>query len=134
MAAIEIRMAQDDDGETIHELVTGAGFSIDDLDWSRVYPHWLVAENGAGVVGCVQVCPSLPVGRLEMMGTSKALSNSQRAKTVKALLLYGAATLQQAGAGLAMGVIPFEMRSYTRILKRRGAVVVNRGNIIAKRL
>ena len=132
--AMTVRMAQDTDGETIRELVDAAGFSIDGLDWSKVYPYWLVAENGAGVVGCIQVCVGLPVGHLELMGTSQALSDSQRAKAVKALLLYGSATLQQAGAQLAMGVIPFEMRSYTKILKRRGAVVVSRGNVIAKRL
>lgn len=140
MTRMKIRMAQDDDGETIRELVTGAGFSIDDLDWSRVYPYWLVAESfdkssgGAGVIGCIQVCIGLPVGRLEMLGVARVLSDSQRAKAVKALLLYGAATLQQAGAGLAMGVIPFELRAYTKILTRRGVRVVNRGNIVAKRL
>ena len=134
MAGMSIRMAQDEDGETIRDLVTGTGFTIDDLDWSKVHPYWLVAENGAGVVGCIQVCAGLPVGHLEMLGTDQALSGSQRAKAVKALLLYGAATLQQAGAGLAMGVIPFEMRSYTKILTRRGVRVVNRGNIVAKRL
>ena len=140
MAAFAIRMAQDEDGGTIRDLVTGAGFSIDGLDWSKVYPYWLVAESldkssgGAGVVGCLQVHRALPIGRLEMLAANQALSDSQRAKAVKALVFHGMAMLAKAGAGLAMGVIPFELRAYTKILKRRGARIVNRGNIIAKRL
>lgn len=134
MAGLNIRMAQNTDGETIQSLVQHAGFTIDGIDWSDVYPYWLVAENGAGVIGCIQVLPAKPMGWLEMLGTDQALSDPQRAKAVKALVIAGSAMLKQAGAQLAIGVIPFEMRSYTKILKRRGARVVSRGNIIAKRL
>ena len=130
---MNIRLAQNSDGETIQALVQHAGFTIDGIDWSDVYPYWLVAENGAGVVGCIQVLPAKPIGHLEMLST-RIDNPREQARVVKKLLIGGLASLKAGGSQIAMGVVPFELRSYKRILKNRGAVVVNRGNIMAKRL
>ena len=130
---MNIRLAQNSDGETIQALVQHAGFAIDGIDWSDVYPYWLVAENGAGVVGCIQVLPAKPIGHLEMLSTR--LDNPrEKARVVKRLVFSGMAALKTSGAQIAMGTVPFKLKSYKRVLENRGAVVVSRGNIMAKRL
>lgn len=129
-----IRLATNSDGDAIHRLVTDAGFAVDGIDWGVVYPYWLVAEQDAEVIGCIQVCIGIPIGRLEMLSVSRDLSHPLRAIVVKSLLLAGAATLKKAGAQMVSGMIPFEMKSYKRLLQRRGCVSIGVGNMMARRL
>lgn len=129
-----IRIASDQDAPDIRRLVTAAGFDVQGLAWARVNPNWLVAENGVGIVGCLQVCPGLPIGRLEMLALDETLDPVSRARAGRMLAIQGCATLKACGAEAAMCMVPFELQSYKRILKKRGAVVVNRGNILVKRL
>lgn len=129
-----VRLASNSDGATIHRLVTDSGFAVEDIDWSVVYPYWLVAEQNGDVVGCIQVCIGVPIGRLEMLSVRADLSHMLRAAIVKSLLLAGAATLKKAGAQMVSGMIPFEMKSYKRLLQRRGCVSIGVGNMMARRL
>lgn len=128
-----IRLATNADGPRIGELAEQNGF-IKDLDWTDIEPYWLVVENGRGVVGAVQVAPGKPCGRLEMLSTDPALERFERGRVVKALLDQGYATLTMGGAQIALGLIPFGLKSYKRVLKKRGAMVVTSGNLMAKRL
>ncbi len=136
---MKIRLAQNSDGPRIGELARASGFGVDGLDWSDIYPHWLVAErddpeNDAGVVAAIQVSLGKPIGRLEMLVADRGLGHRERALVVRELLLQGLATLRQSGAQVAMGVLPFGERAYKRLLKRRGAVVAFSGNAMLKRL
>ena len=129
-----IRMATNADGPTIGRLAQENGFDVEGLDWSDIEPYWLVAENGHGVVGAIQVAPGKPCGRLEMLAIDPKLEGFERGRVVKALLDQGYATLAVGGAQFALGLIPFELKSYKRVLKKRAAVVVASGNLMAKRL
>ena len=139
-----IRLAQDADSERVHELVSAAGFAIEGVDWRELYPYWLVVEtrlrqgsggqDGLSIVGCLQVCPGKPIGRLELLAADKGLSHRDRANTVKLLVTSGMETLRQGGSKLASGIVPFEERAYKRLLKKRGAVVVATGNLMMARL
>lgn len=134
MSNLSLRLATDQDGPRIAELVGKAGFSIDGIDWTTgIYPYWIVAQNGAGIKGCISVAPCRPIGRLEMLAVD-AENPHEQAKIVRMLLVQGCATLKENGAQLAQGQIPFEMRQYKRVLKKRGCVVIARGNLMAKRL
>ena len=129
-----IRMALDVDGETIGDLVRENGFKDVGIDWSHVYPYWLVAEYEGEVVGCIQVRISIPIGGLEMLSIKQDLNHTLKSLIVKSLLLGGSSTLKQAGASMAAGLIPFEMKSYKKLLKRRGCVSIGVGNEMARRL
>ncbi len=130
---MNIRLATNEDGERIEELVSGqigAG-----LDWTDIYPYWLVAEKGGKVVGCLNVALSKPVGRLDLLAIDESLSPHARGKAVRGLLVQGGATLKAHGAQMVFSVVPFELKSYKRILKKHfGAVVVGQGNMIIARL
>ena len=129
-----IRMAFDKDGGVISRLVRENGFKDEGIDWSHVYPYWLVAEYNGEVVGCIQVRISIPVGGLELLSVKQDLDHTMKSLIVKSLLLCGSSTLKQAGANMAAGVIPFEMKSWKKLLKRRGCVSIGVGNVMARRL
>ncbi len=129
-----IRLATNADGPQIGELVLVAGFDVHGLDWSNIEPYWLVADEDDEVVGCVQVLPGLPIGRLELLALDEDLTHRQQAVIVRDLLEHGAATLTLGGAQLAAGLIPFTHKTYKRILKKRGCVVIATGNMLAKPL
>ncbi len=132
--SLTVRIASDDDGPRIGELGREQGFPIDDIDWSRVNPYWLVAEDDGRIIGALQFCLALPMGWLEMMFINQELSHRERAQTVKALVERGLLALKAFGAQLAMGSVSLEMKSFKRIMKRRGGVVLSSGSLMAKRL
>ena len=132
---IEIGLASNDDGSRLRELSKQAGFlSADDLDWSDIYPYWLVARIKGEVMGCIQIAMSKPVGYAEMLNIDQSVGHKSRVLMVKELVLQANATLARGGASMVFGMIPFELKSYKKILKKHGAVVVASGNVLAKRL
>ena len=131
---IDIRLAQNDDGATIERLSKAGGFNVDDLDWSDIYPHWLVAENGKGIIGCIQVSLGKPIGRLEMLGIDPELTHRERAMTAKHLVSSGSATLKKGGAQVSMSVVSFGLKSFKKVMKKRGAIVACQGNVMIRRL
>lgn len=128
--ALKIRMALDGEGERIRDLIK----PVVDLDWSHVYPHWLVCEMD-GIVGCLNVLPSKPIGVLDQLGIDPSLGNHARAKVARALILQGMSTLKKGGAQVSISLIPFDLKSYKRLLKKHfGAEVMGQGNILMARL
>lgn len=134
MTRYNIRMAKDGEGPAIEALLRGGGWDLEGLDWSRVGPGWLVAEDPAGLVGCLQVLPGQPIGTLERMATRTDLTPIERAGAVHALATQGMATLLRMGAGMVMITVPHENKAWKRILKKRGAVTVSAGALLAKGL
>ena len=129
-----IRLATNEDGPRIGELARQSGFTVDGLDWSEVHPFWLVAERGGEIVGAIQIILAKPIGWLEMLVLEPDLSDISRARVVKALVEDGTTALRGFGAQVAMGSVPFELKAYKRVLKKRGAVVAFSGNTMIKRL
>lgn len=126
-----IRMARNAEGEQIRDLLVQNGFKAPPLRWDDVEPFWLVAEHEGLVVGCIQVLLAKPFGHLEMLATVQNLPHRVRAVLIRDLLAAGSATLQKGGAQYAVGLVPFEMKTWKRLLKRRGWKVVSSGNQVA---
>ncbi len=130
---MNVRLAQDVDGPRIGELAKLSGFTVDGLDWSKVHPFWLVAEDEK-IVGALQIILAKPIGWLEMLVLEPDLTELARARAVKKLAAAGMTALKGFGAQLVMFSVPFEEKSYKKALKKRGAVVTSTGNILAKLL
>ncbi len=130
---IKIRLATNDEGPIIKGFVAATGFKEDYLDWSQIFPFWLVAIVEDEIVGCLQVCPSRPIGRLEFLYTVPELSHKMRGLVVWQLVVTGRETLKLEGAQLVSAMIPFELKSYKRLLKRRGATTALSGNLMVWR-
>lgn len=133
-SAVEIRMGRNADGQRIGKLVWEAGYKMEGVDWSDIEPYWLVAANNGELIGCLEVCPGKPIGRLELLGIDNALSHRLKAETAKALVLRGMAILRAGGSQFSSCLVPDEYKGYLKIIKRRGGVVTGKGNMIEKRL
>lgn len=133
---IKVRMAknEDTDREILKTLVMGSGFRTTGLRWSEVSPYWLLAELDGEVKGCIQVCFGKPIGRIEFLCTDPHVYHRIRAVLVRDLLVAACATMKEFGCEAVIGTVPFEYKSYKKMLKDNGCVVVDSGNIIMKSL
>lgn len=128
-----IRPAVATDGSAIAILLELSGWTIDGIDWSNIVPFWLVAEQAGEVVGCIQVALSRPIGYLEMLAVDQRLSGFARHAVVNDLLLTGLGVHMKNGATMVGGVIPFDMKGYKRVVKKRGGRVIASGNMLMMR-
>lgn len=137
MNSVSIRIATDADAPVVQMLAEkDAGFAFESwpLDWTHIFPDWIVAEVEDKVVAALQVLPGKPVGRMEILSVEPTLTPATRAHIVKRITDWGIAFLVSQGCQGAMGVIPEEWESYKKVAERRGWVAISRGNLMLKRL
>jgi len=130
----QVRHALNTEGEAIRDLVDQAtkafGWQYPACDWSRVAPFWYVADLQGWLLGAVQVCVGLPLSRIELLSVHQGLSQTKRAKVVKALLGRALHDLQVNGATLACGMIPMVDDEFVRIVERMGARYTTKGHLL----
>ena len=134
---VTIRIATDADAPVVQALAEkDAGFSFEGwtLDWSHIFPDWIVAEVEGKIVAALQVLPGKPVGRMEILSVDPTLSQATRTHVVKRITDWGVAFLVSQGCDGAMGVIPEEWSSYKVIAERKGWVSISKGDLMLKRL
>lgn len=131
-----VRLAENADGEAIKALLIAQGPFDASIPFTDIHPYWLVAEMPGydGIVGCIQTLPSRPMGHLEMLASSKGLSEPDKALVVRELVMEGAAVLNYHRAVVVAGFVPFELKGYKRVLKKRGAVVADTGSMMFRRI
>ena len=122
-----IRLAKANEGPVVEWLLLESGRhgTVDGIDWTQsIAPYWLIAEDEDGVaVGCLQVNPGKPLGRLDWMGVPAYLPRRQKALIVRDLLLTGIATCRAQGSQIVAGMIDDTLTDYQRLLVRRGGQV-----------
>jgi len=128
------RIAQNADGSAIKALLVAAGPFDETLPFDDIHPYWIVAELGGRIVGCIQTCPSRPVGHLEMLAVASSLTAREHAAVIRVLFAAGITCLHLNRSYMAAGFIPFELKAYKRWLKKRGATVADSGNMMMWRL
>jgi hypothetical protein len=131
---IHVRFARDGEAMLIAQMVHASHDAVPNVTWTNVYPYWMAAEHEGEVVGCVQLCYSIPIGRMEFMSFLPDLPFRTRAMAVKALLNLGELTLKKTGAQVVAGTLGFDQKSFRDILKAQGATVAMSGNILTKRV
>lgn len=135
MDKVTVRLAENSEGATVKKLLeVQHGAQEPSLRWDSINPYWLVAELRGEIVGVIQTRPSRPMGSLEGLATARHLSEVERGRVVRELAMSGMAVLLGHGASQVQMFIPFELRAYKRVLKKRGAVVLGQGNLLAKRI
>ena len=132
MREIRVRFARDSEGMAIAQMVHCSHDAVPNVAWDKVYPYWMAAEKDGELIGCVQVCYSIPVGRMELLSFAPNLPYRTRALAVKALLNLGVLTLKKSGAQVVAGCLGFEQKSFKDILKGLGCTVLTSGNVLQK--
>ncbi|MCP4900054.1 MAG: hypothetical protein GY906_24050 [bacterium] len=132
-----IRIAQNEDGEAVRRLVQEGpdAFAPEgvELDWSEIYPFWVVAEDEEKIVGTVQLCMALPVGRVEMLSVDPDLSDRDRAKVVKGLTDYAITYMRRSGVQLFTSAVAFGNNRFKRAFKKRHGQIVEQANVFLMR-
>ena len=82
----------------IAEILKENGIDLPGVDFSTVFPHWLIACDGDDVIGCLQVMPSKPIAYCEMLCVTEKASFKLRAIAIRKLILQGIATAYHGGA------------------------------------
>jgi len=133
---IEIVIATDEMAPEIERLAEANGFAFDGwiIDWSHVSGSWLVAMWEDEIVGCIQVLPAHPVGRLELQFIDPEQHHRVRAIAVKKLLTAGFAALRASGVQGVASTVPYELGDYREILRKHfGGIDLNEGWIMLAR-
>ena len=124
-----VTVAENEDGVKIGELVKSNGFEIE-VEWNDIYPYWLIAKWENEIIGCIQVLPGKPIGRMEMLAVDIDIPKVKRAQVVWRLLVSSVTLLRASGTQYASGMVLFNDKQYKKILKKRGAWTIGQGNIM----
>ena len=105
-----IDLATNAEAARVGELVKAAGWDVGGIEFTEVYPHWLVAKHAGGIVGCVQIYRGRPAGRLEYLSVDA--SHPDVGRVAAALVEQGVVTLKLGGAQAVTSMVVFgEARS-----------------------
>lgn len=131
---VKIVLASDANGPAIAAILKENGIEFEDADWSRVYPHWLIATLDDEPVACLQVLPSKPIGYLEYFFARPSLPVKARIIAMQELIDQGWKTLMVYGASYCVGSVDRHNQNYQRVLEKYRFAKIFDGAIMAKRL
>jgi hypothetical protein len=131
LAKVPVRFAHDGQAMQIAQMVHTCHVGIPRCEWKKIYPYWMVAEHDGEMVGCVQLCYSSPIARLEFMSFVPGLAFKTRAIAVKGMLMMAARTLKKTeGVTAVAGTLDFAQKSFRDILKDEGCRVALSGQVL----
>jgi N-acetylglutamate synthase-like GNAT family acetyltransferase len=104
------------------------------IDWHDLEPNWLVAEHKGTVLGCIQVVPAKPIGRMEVLAVDPDLGLITRGVVVKMLTDHAVAMNKMYGAQAVSSLIPSSEADYFHHALERGWIELDEGSIVMRRL
>ena len=132
---MKARLAENHEGQIVRDLMLQQySDKWGELDWSTIKPYWIAGELDGEVKACVQIVVGKPIGMLEFLCLDDSLSRGQKAMLIKEMHKFAMAGLYGAGSSAVVGHIPYELKSWKKILKRRwGGKMLTGGNLFMKR-
>lgn len=131
---VQIRLALNEAGPLIAEVLKENGIELPGADWSKVFPHWLIACDGDKVIGCLQVMPAKPVGWCECLYVKPSAPFKIRALAIRKLIIHGMATCSIAGCSFVAGMVDVKNRKFEEVLKKVNFVRAPDHMMMVKRL
>jgi len=132
---VRLAVAQPVHGEAIRRLVKADALEgLEHLDWTNLGGQWLVVLKGDDVVGCIQVLPGRPIGRVDFMVLDDSLTHREKSEATSMLIQQVTMLLRMAGVGAMISVVPDDPNGWPVVLERRGWVPVADGMMMIRRL
>lgn len=131
---VEIRLADNEAGPAIAAVLKENGIELTQADWSKVFPHWLIATVDEDVIGCCQLAISQPVGYVEFMFVRPSAPFKLRAIALRKLMLQSIVTIKTAGCSYVGGVVAQSNRKFSDVIKKLGFAKAFPAEMYAKRL
>lgn len=131
---VTVRLARPDEGPMIGAMMQAyGGPSWAWLDWSQVYPYWLLGELDGEPRGCVMVNPGQPFGRVEFLAVDPTLPHASKAILCRDLCYAGVASCQQMGSQAVLSNIDTGDAAWRQIAEKRGWFSIGEGSYMMKR-
>lgn len=131
---VEIRLAVNAAGPAIAAVLKENGIELKDADWSKVFPHWLIATVGDDVVGCCQVIPSKPVGYVEFLFIRPSINFKLRAIAIRKLMVQSLSTLRLADCAYVGATVSQANRKFSDVIKKIDFVKAFPSDLYVKRM
>lgn len=131
---VHIDLATNEDGSAIADVLKENGIVLEGADWSKVFPHWLVARFDGKVMGCCQVLVSKPVGYVEFMFVRPSAPFKMRAIAMRKLIVQSMSTLSHAGCNYVGGIIAQKNHKFTGVITKLNFVKSFPADLYVKRL
>lgn len=131
---MEIRLAVNAAGPLIAEVLKANRIELPGADWSKVFPHWLIATVDDEVIGCCQVLPSKPVGYVEFLFVKPTAPFKLRAIAIRKLIIQSMATLYHGGCQYVGGVVAVKNYKFANVLEKLRFVKSYQADMHVKRL
>jgi hypothetical protein len=127
-------LAHPDEGSVVRQIVVdGGGPTWDWLDWSQVYPYWLIGEVDGVARGVIMASPGKPFGRAEYLCLDPSLPHRQKALLAKQLSYGAVAQCMMWGSQCVNSEIATHDTAWAKIAEKRGWVQVGTGTSYMKR-
>ena len=131
---MEIRLAQDSEGQAILRLFP-KWEKMDETEWDKVHPYWAICIIDDEIVAALQICPSLPIGRIEHLNIKEGLNKVSSMKAAHALVKYGEMAMKQLGCSIIAGYVEFRNKPVKRLIQKQyGAQVIGSGSMLVWRI
>jgi hypothetical protein len=131
---VEIRLAVNEAGPAIAAVLKANGIELPNADWSKVFPHWLIATVGDDVIGCCQVLPAKPVGYVEFLFVKPSAPFKIRAIAMRKLIVQSMATLHYGGCQYVGGVVATKNHKFANVLEGLNFAKSYQADMFVKRL
>ena len=132
---ITIRLAQPHEGPLVASLYAQCGGKVEPwIDWSDIFPFWLVGEVDGTPSGIIMASPGKPFGRVDFLYTLPGLTKRQKAILSRDLGFAGAESCRRLGASAILSTISANEPSWKRVAHRRGWMPICDGTFLLKRV
>lgn len=131
---VQLRLAENADGEAIAEIMADNGFVMHGTDWSEISPNWLVAETDGLVIASCMILLAKPVSFVEFLYVRNSVPFKLRAIAVKKLIEQCETTIRLSGAQFIGGIVDAENANWQGVLEKIGFQQGQPVHLIAKRL
>lgn len=133
-ASVQLRIAANEDGSKIEALFKLNNVVFPVANWETVSPHWLVADCGGQVLGCLLVVMARPIGVLEFVLLDPTAKFKLRVIAMQNLAIAGATTLREYGCSYLSCVVPGENKAFMDVLKKYNFQPTTGATVLVKRL
>lgn len=131
---LTIRLAQPEEGPLVGSLVKAyGGPAWEWIDWSSVYPYWLIGEVGGTPRGVIMALPGRPFGFIDHLFIDPTCTARQKAVLARDLSYAALEACRQFGAQLTTSYLRSTDASWEAIATKRGWVPCVHGLSVMKR-
>lgn len=130
---ITIRVAQPHEGALVQALYNACGGTHGDyLDWTDIFPYWLIGEVHGVPSGIVMAGPGKPFGRVDFLYMLPLLSKKHKALLSRDLCFAAAETCRRLGSSATVSTVRLDDVSWKKIAQKRGWVPMCEGTFLIK--